>query len=87
MAAGFDDFAIGAPFESVGAVQGAGAVNVLDGSADGLTVIGNRILTEGSAGVRFGFPLAIGDFSNDVDDLAVAFDGGPEIAPHHRFHL
>lgn len=87
MAAGFDDSAIGAPFESVGAVQGAG-VNVLDGSADGLTVIGNRMLTEGSAGVRFGFPLAIGDFSNDgFDDLAMAFDGGPEIAPHHRFHL
>jgi FG-GAP repeat len=77
---GFVDLAIGAPFESVGSVAGAGAVNVLYGSAGGLTGSGGQLFTQDSPGVagtaeradQFGSALAAGDFNNDgFVDLAV----------------
>ena len=72
---GFTDLAVGVPGESVGTIQAAGAVNVLYGSASGLTGIGSQIFTQvGSApepGDEFGFALAAGDFNNDgFADLA-----------------
>ncbi len=39
----FDDLAIGAPGEAIGAVNDAGAVNVLFGSSGGLTATGNEL--------------------------------------------
>jgi hypothetical protein len=78
---GVADLAIGAPFENVGAVPGAGAVFVLHGATGGLTVTGARVFHQGVAGIGgdpedadgFAFSLAVGDFDNedDIDDLAV----------------
>jgi hypothetical protein len=81
---GFADLAIGAPFEDVGAVLDAGAVNVLYGSAAKLTATGNQQFFQGSGGVAgvaedgdtFGFALAVGDFNtNGFDDLAIGVLG------------
>ena len=77
---GFADLAVGAPFEDIGAVEGAGAVNVLYGAAGGLSGAGNQQFWQGAGGVAgtaeqgdgFGFALAAGDFNNDgFADLAV----------------
>ena len=77
---GFADLAIGVPSESIGSVVGAGAVNVLPGSAAGLTGTGSLFLTQDTPGVgsapeegdSFGGALAAGDFNNDAfADLAV----------------
>ena len=81
---GFDDLAIGARGEDVGTVANAGAVNVLHGSAAGLTATGNQVWHQDSAGVAsaaesgddFGDALAVGDFDNDgFDDLAIGVPG------------
>ena len=48
---GFWDLAIGAPVDDVGAVPSAGAVNVLYGSASGLTAAGDQRWTQDSSGV------------------------------------
>jgi hypothetical protein len=77
---GFDDLAIGVPNDDVGAISSAGAVNVLYGSAAGLTNIGDQIWTENSPGVlgaaeandHFGGALSVGDYDGDgFDDLAI----------------
>ena len=77
---GFADLAVGAPVEFVGSIPGAGAVNVLYGTAAGLTGSGSQLFTQNSAGVgstaesddAFGQALAAGDFDNDgFADLAV----------------
>ena len=78
---GFEDLAIGAPFEDVGTTVDAGAINVLYGSAAGLSVTGDQVFFQGSGGIAgvaepsdfFGAALAGGDFNNDgADDLAIA---------------
>jgi FG-GAP repeat len=48
---GFADLAVGVPFEAVGAIGGAGAVNVLYGSAGLLAGVGSQLFTQDSAGV------------------------------------
>jgi FG-GAP repeat len=77
---GFDDLAVGASFEDLGGAFDAGAVNVLYGSARGLTGAGSQLFTQDSPGVRgnaqqadhFGTALAAGDFDADgFDDLAI----------------
>jgi hypothetical protein len=47
----FAELAVGVPAENVGAVQDAGAVNVLFGSAGGLTGAGSQLFTQDTAGV------------------------------------
>ena len=78
---GFADLAVGVPIEDVGAIGGAGAVNVLPGSAGLLTGVGGQLFTQDSPGVvgaaedsdLFGDALAAGDFNNDTfADLAVS---------------
>jgi hypothetical protein len=77
---GFTDLAIGVPDEGFGAASAAGAVNVLYGSAAGLTLAGNQFWAQDSTGIadqseigdNFGQALAAGDFDGDgFVDLAV----------------
>ena len=76
----FADLAVGVPGESIGTTAGAGAVNIVYGSRDGLTGLGNPIWNQGRLGIadspeagdQFGFALAIGDFNGvGSGDLAV----------------
>src|SRR2546427_3747371 len=78
---GYADLAVGAPFDSVGSVGGAGLVNVLYGSVNGLSASGNRVFTENTPGIAgdgaerndlFGASLATGDMNGDgFADLAI----------------
>ena len=45
------DAAVGVPWESIGTVAEAGAVNVILGSATGLTATGNQFWSQNSSGV------------------------------------
>jgi hypothetical protein len=70
---GFDDLAIGAPTEVIGAANAAGAVNILYGAAGGLAGT-NQLLTQGNPEPvdLFGVGVAKGDFNGDgFTDLAV----------------
>ncbi|HKA67948.1 MAG TPA: hypothetical protein VKG85_02400 [Actinomycetes bacterium] len=80
---GFADLAIGAPGEST-SIDAIGAINVLYGSAAGLTGSGSQFFTQNSPGVAgtaeaadfFGDALTAGDFDNDgFADLAVGVPG------------
>jgi hypothetical protein len=70
---GFSDLVIGAPAESLGSIKTAGLVNVLYGSASGLTATRNHAITQNTLGVadaaeaadNFGAALAAGDFNGD----------------------
>ena len=79
---GFDDLAIGVPNEDVGSLEDAGAVNVIYGSASGLssTVKADQFLSQNTPNVedvaeandQFGSALSTGDFNNDgFADLAI----------------
>ena len=73
----FDDLALGVPNEDVVGQVNAGAVNILYGSASGLTGT-NQLLTQASAedGDQFGASVTQGDFNNDsFTDLAVGAPG------------
>jgi hypothetical protein len=78
---GYDDLAVGVPYEDIGTEANAGAVNVLYGTAAGLTGYGSQLWYEdynglpgaAEAGDWFGFSLAAGDFDRDGhDDLAIS---------------
>jgi hypothetical protein len=77
---GFADLVVGVASDDLGARPNAGAVQVLFGSASGLTAEGNQYWTQGSEGVpdrpegydEFGLALAVGRYDGDAfDDLAV----------------
>jgi hypothetical protein len=77
---GFADLAVGAPGETAGRAEGAGAVSVLYGSAGGLSTSGGRLFTQVAGAVEaldnFGWALAAGDFNNNgFTDLAVGAPG------------
>ncbi|MGB3493785.1 MAG: integrin alpha [Elainellaceae cyanobacterium] len=80
---GFDDLAVGTPGEDIGTETNAGAVNVIYGSAFGLTSVGNQFWTQdnitgGNAQPfdEFGYSLSAGDYNNDgFEDLAIAAPG------------
>ncbi|HET9518812.1 MAG TPA: hypothetical protein VFO77_13915, partial [Actinoplanes sp.] len=88
---GYSDLAVGVPFEIIGANRelGEGAVNVIYGSAAGLTAAGNQFWSQDSPGVgdvaeaddQFGFSLAVGNLGGSAhDDLAI---GVPAEDPHN----
>jgi FG-GAP repeat len=78
---GFLDMAIGDRQQVVNGHVGAGALNVLYGSATGLTLTGNQFFTEDSPGMAgngasdddwFGRPVTQATFNNDAyDDLLI----------------
>jgi len=80
---GFDDVALGAPYEDWGSISDAGAITIhysgggAPGSAGSDVLIQNGgVATSTEVGDRFGSSLAVGDFDGDgCDDLAV---GSPE---------
>src|SRR3954451_20784546 len=81
---GNDDLAVGVPFEDLGNVSDAGAVNVLYGGGGGVSAAGNQFWHQNSAGIlgasaaadKFGFALAAGHFNGDTGaDLAVGVPG------------
>ncbi|MCI0727775.1 MAG: VCBS repeat-containing protein, partial [Chloroflexi bacterium] len=81
---GYADLASGVPGEDVGADIDAGAVNILYGTAGGLSADGDQRWHQGSAGIEgsaeandlFGHSLAAGDFNGDgYADLAIGVPG------------
>ncbi len=75
----YDDLAIGVFYEDEGA-DDAGVVQVLYGTADGLSASGDQLWSQDAPGVLgasaisewFGYSLATGDFDGDgYDDLAI----------------
>jgi hypothetical protein len=71
------DLAVGAPEETVGSAEFAGAVSVLYGSAGGLSSTGGQLFTQVGGTVEsddfFGFTLTSGDFNNNgFVDLAAS---------------
>jgi hypothetical protein len=81
---GFADLAVGVPAEDAGTIVNAGAVNVLYGTAAGLTGSGSQLFTQDSPGVGsaaeqgdlFGLALATGDYNHDgFADLAIGAPG------------
>jgi hypothetical protein len=80
----FGDLAVGVPFETVGGRLGAGAVNVLYGTAGKLTGTGSQLFNQNTTGVAsiaelsdvFGLAITAADFNRDMfDDLAVGAAG------------
>ncbi len=74
---GFDDMAVGVPFEDFPGAADAGLVHIIYGGLGGLAAGGNAVLTMSfwgpvGPGANFGWSLAAGDFDGDgVDDLAI----------------
>jgi Astacin (Peptidase family M12A)/FG-GAP repeat len=77
---GFPDLAVGAPFEDIGAVNSAGAIQLLNGGAAGVTTVGNSVWHQDTVGIAdtaeagdtYGYRLRAGDFDGDgVADVAI----------------
>lgn len=78
------DLAVGAPNEGIGSTANGGLVNILYGSGDGVSDVGDQMLHQDQPGMNqsaetgdgFGSSLATGDFNGDgYDDLAVGAPG------------
>ena len=76
---GYDDLAIGKPYEDYNSKSNTGAVNILYGSPDGITVSGDQVIYQSDLGQsegnddQFGYSLTAGDFDGDgADDLAIS---------------
>ena len=84
----YDDLAVSAPYDDLGAIPDAGSVVVFHGGAQGLLPFSGYAISQGEpqiledpeAGENFGYALAAGDFDGSGhDDLAIGVlseDGG-----------
>ncbi len=81
---GYDDLAVGAPFDAQQGEDLAGVVNVLYGGSKGLTASGNQRFSQAKSAIpgepkrgdRFGMALAAADFNSDgKDELAIGVPG------------
>ncbi len=77
---GYDDIAVGVPYDDVGPTVAAGSIHILYGSSTGLTAVGDQMWHPDSAGVKstnergdlYGRVLTSGDFDCDGnDDIAI----------------
>jgi len=81
---GFDDLAVGSPFDTEGGANRIGYVQVLYGSGSGLSDVGDQLWSRDSPGIAggseelglFGWSASGGDFDGDgSDDLAIGAPG------------
>ena len=79
---GIADLAVGVPFEDQDNIGQVGGVNVIYGSATGLTSTGDQFIDAATFGLayttdaNFGWALASGDFNGDTySDLAIGMPG------------
>jgi hypothetical protein len=81
---GYCDLAVGVPHEDIGAINGAGAVHIIYGSANGLTAARDKlwhrdapgILGTSQANANFGWSLTACNFGKSTQaDLAVGIRG------------
>ena len=82
---GFADLVVGSPDENSGSTESSGAMNVILGSADGITDVNDFIVGQGNpsgisttaaAGDKFGYSFASADFNNDgFADVAISAPG------------
>ena len=87
----YSDLAIGVPYEDIGDISNAGVVQVLFGSATGLTATDDQswdmrdLLVDDASALdhgQFGLALAWGDFNGDaVGDLAIGRPGAQQYQP------
>jgi hypothetical protein len=79
---GYDDLAVGVPYDDIDGKKDVGSVNVIYGGASGLNFSGNQLWNQDNPEMmdmaqendRFGYALAAGNFDGDVDgtdDLAI----------------
>src|SRR5262245_20627429 len=79
---GYGDLAVGVPYEDLNFVNAPGAVNIIYGSADGLTTNNDQFFEMRDFGLNlvanahFGWALAAGNFNgDDYSDLAIGVPG------------
>ncbi len=91
---GRDELIVGSPGRKVGLAAGAGAVNILPGTVNGLALTGSWYLHQDSNDVadlaeshdQFGSPLVACDLNGDHrDDLLVGVPGEGSYGAYHRF--
>ncbi len=80
----YEDLAIGATGDSIGAAYETGSVHVLRGAANGLTAAGDQVWHQGTAGIKganeqgdfFAYSIAVGDYDgNGLHDVLVGVPG------------
>ncbi len=84
----FADLAVGVPGESIVSADGSGSVNVLHGSAQGVSPDGDLVIHQDSIGIggaaevgdSFGYSLAAADFNRDGRIDLVAGIPGEDVA-------